>query len=207
MFRRQSLLTALFFGSLFVLPATVAAGEPRTHDGFFLRLSLGGGTAKTSVEDATGEIELDGGAGDVNIAIGGVIAPNLALHGTLWGWSLTDPDASITIAGVGSGSGKLDGDVTLGAVGGGLTYYVMPVNLYLSGSIGFGSIQLDSRQVDAETDTGVVVDLTVGKEWWVGNSWGLGVAGGFSYHSVPDGDIDENWSGTSFALRFSATLN
>jgi hypothetical protein len=205
--RRSSLTFALALAVLASIPSIARAGEPKTHDGFFLRLSAGGGMASTEIESSVASVSIDGTAGDLNIAIGGVITPNLALHGTLWGWALSDPDADITIPGLGSGSGTLDGDVSLGAVGAGATYYFMPANLYVSGSVGMGSLQLDSDQVDGETDSGFVVDLSVGKEWWVGNSWGLGVAGGFSYHSLPDPDIDENWSGTSFAVRFSATMN
>src|SRR5262245_65282887 len=44
------------------------------------------------------------------------------------------------------------------------------------------------------TDYGVVLDLSLGKEWWVGNSWGLGFNGGFNYHSIPDKQIDANWT-------------
>lgn len=49
----------------------------------------------------------------------------------------------------------------------------------------------------------------------MGNSWGLGIAGDVNFHSVP-GDLvvrppgqndDENWSGVSFGLLLSATLN
>lgn len=85
-----------------------------------------------------------------------MIAENLALHGTLFGWSVSDPDVSID---------------------------------------------------ENETDPGFAFDATVGKEWWVGGSWGLGLAGSFGYHSIPDDVVDSNWKGPSFGLRFSATLN
>ena len=190
-----------------LVPAIGHAGAARTHDGFILRLSAGGGAAGTEISDASGRIELSGSAGDVNIAIGGMIQENFAIHATIFGWSISDPEADIFISGVGSGSGSIDGTATMSAVGPGVTYYVMPLNLYLSGSIGFGTLELDSDDVDGETDSGMALDLTVGKEWWVGDSWGLGLAGGFTYHSLPDKDIDESWSGASFALRFSATFN
>ena len=100
------------------------------------------------------------------------------------------------------------GDVDLTAFGAGLTYYFMPANIYVSGSAGFGMLELVSDDIgNAETDNGLTIDLTVGKEWWVGGSWGLGVSGGFGYHSLRDPDIDQNWSGTSIMVRFSATLN
>ena len=179
------------------------AGEPRTHDGFFLRLSGGFGHARTSI-DLVSEFEVRGATGDLNLAVGGMVAPNLALHGTIFGWSAADPDLEWT----GVGSAELNGDVTLSAVGVGLTYYVMPANLYLSGSVGAGTLKADiSGGLEGETDTGVIVDLTVGKEWWTGNSWGLGLAGDVMLHSLPEKGIDESWGGASVGIRFSATLN
>jgi hypothetical protein len=206
MTRRWSLLAVVLLMAVHSL--AWAGGEPRTHDGFLLRLSAGGGTASTKIEDATGKLDLSDAVPDWNFAVGGVVTPNLAIHGTLWGWTMTDPDAELTITGGGTGTGTLNGDVTMSAVGGGVTYYAMPVNLYFSGSVGVARLVVDSPGgFDGNTDLGPAVDVTVGKEWWVANSWGLGLAGGFSYHSLKDPDISENWTGTSFTLRFSATFN
>ncbi len=211
MFRRFGQLAVSVF-TLAILafvasPSTTFAGEPKTHDGFFLRLSTGLGSANTEIDHPLMSADIDGLATDVNIAIGGMVSRNFALHATLWGWSSSDPDADITIPGVGTASGSLDGSVNVGAFGGGATYYFMPVNIYLSGSVGMGTLSVDGGNADGESDSGIVTDLTLGKEWWVGDSWGLGLAGGFSYHSLPDGGIDENWSGMSYTARFSATLN
>jgi hypothetical protein len=171
------------------------AGEPRTHDGLFLRLSGGPGIATTELEG----VKLDGSTADLNLAVGAVVSRNLAIHGTYFGWLTSDPD--IEISGVGSGTAT--GDLDLSAFGAGLTYYFMPANIYVSGSAGAGSLTFDN----AGTDTGFIGEITAGKEWWVGGSWGLGLNGSFGYHTVPDGDVSGSWSGTSFALRFSATLN
>jgi hypothetical protein len=190
---------------LFTLAAgdALAGGEPRTHDGFFLRLSTGLGMAGSSLDASGGSFEVDNQAsGDANFAIGGTVAPNLILHATMWGWILDEPDVTI-----GPGSGKYDGFIAMNAFGGGLTYYVMPANVYFSGSVGFGKITLDGGSIEGDTDNGFAMDMTIGKEWWVGDSWGLGIAGGFSYHSVPDDVVDSNWSGVGYALRFTATLN
>ena len=187
-----------------VLAGAGSAGEPRTHDGFFLRLSAGVGGAKSNVDLEDSSLEVSGASGDVNFAIGGVVSPNFALHASVFGWSLTDPEVEVT----GLGSGELDGDLSLSAVGLGFTYYFMPANLYISPSIGAATLTLDVDGLgDFESETGVALDFTLGKEWWVGNSWGLGVAGSFGYHSIPDEDLDENFTGTSVAVRFTATLN
>lgn len=200
--------TALLFTVALTLAFNLAVstetrgGEPRTHDGFFLRLSGGGGYASTSVNVAGVDVvELSGGAGDLNLAIGGTVSPNLILHGTIYGWSLSDP--TVKLVGIET---NFRGTFTVSVWGGGLTYYFMPANIYISPSIGFATIT-GNDDFDGNYDGGFGLDLTLGKEWWVGNSWGLGVAGAFGYHNVADGDVDESWSGTSFVLRFSATLN
>jgi len=193
-------LAAIVFVSLAI--TDVLAG-PRDHDnGFFLRLSAGGGAAKTEITYQGSTEEFSGGAGDFNFAVGGIVSPNLALHGTLWGWLLSDPEYRVD-----NFTAQTNADVTLTAVGGGITYYFMPSNFYLSGSVGMGTLSLDAGGVSLETDAGAVIDVTLGKEWWVGNRWGLGAALGFGYHSIPDGGVDAKWSGPSFALRFTATYN
>ena len=95
----------------------------------------------------------------------------------------------------------------MGAFGIGVTYYAMPINLYLSPSIGFGSLTLDLPNANGETDTGVVFDFTVGKEWWVSDRWALGVAGGLGLHAIPDKNSSDDWKGSSIAVRFTSTFN
>jgi hypothetical protein len=186
-----------------------AGGQPREHDGFFMRLSLGGGSGSANIEEGGNKAKFNGGAGDMNLAFGGMVSKNLALHGTMWGWGVQDPDADITIVGLGSGSGTFNGFLAMSAIGPGVTYYLEPANVYFSGSIGIGNLS-GSDDLEGSTDTGFALDATVGKEWWVGNNWGLGFAGDFTYLSAKDKDIvgsSESWGVTGFGLRFSATFN
>ena len=186
-----------------VLVAAPAAAGPRDHaDGFFLRLAAGMGGAKSSIDLPDGSMEISGAAADVNIAIGGMVAPNFAVHGTLFGWTAAEPDVDFM-----GESATLDGDVTAAGFGVGATWYFMPANVYVSGSVGIGSLEVDFGNAKGETDNGPLLDLSVGKEWWVGDKWGLGVGAGVQYHRFPDGDVDENWSGATYCLRFTATMN
>lgn len=200
-FRVLACIAVAAIGVLCLTSSSLAGDRDHTN-GFFLRLSAGVGVASTEFDATDIDFKLDGPAGDVNFAIGAIVAPNLALHGTLFGWAITDPDGEFN--GV---EGSLNGDLTMGAIGAGVTYYIMPANVYLSGSVGFGTLSFDEGDIRVESDAGPAVDITVGKEWWVGRNWGLGVAGGVGFHSVPDGDLDENWTGASFTVRFSATMN
>ena len=185
-------------------PGALAGGKPRTHDRFFLRMSAGGGWFGNKLESGGNKLDFTGFAGDGDIAIGGMVSSNLALHGTMFGWAATDPDLD---AGV-SGSGTANGTATLSAFGGGLTYYFMPANAYLSGSLGFGNFGFDPDSGPrTETGDGLAFELTAGKEWWVGNSWGLGVSGAYTFSSMPEKGVSDNWMGNSFGVRFSATFN
>jgi hypothetical protein len=178
------------------------AGDRDHEDGFFLRLSGGGGTGNSELSSGGETLKLSGTTADLNFAIGAIVTPNLALHGTIFGWLISDPTVEMN-----GDSGTATGtDLDLSAYGAGVTYYLMPANVYFSGSLGFGSLST-SGVVSGNTDAGPVLDLTIGKEWWVSNGWALGIAGGFSYHSLPEPGVDDNWSGTSFALRFTATMN
>ncbi len=189
--------------AVFCLANVAQAGDRDHIGGFFMRLSGGVGGAATKLDDENDEYKLSGPSGDFNFAFGAMVAPNLAVHGTILGWGITDPDAEINDV-----ERELDGDLTMGALGVGLTYYVMPANLYLSGSVGVASLTFDPDQFrKVESDEGVAAELAIGKEWWVGRKWALGVAGSLGVHSIPDGNNDDKWSGASVGVRFSATMN
>ena len=130
------LLTVLVFICA-AMPGT-ALGQVHDHEeGFFLRLSAGGGGASTEVTENGVTLKCSGPAGDVNFAIGGIVSPNLALHGTIFGWTITDPEVKVSNL-----SGNLEGELTLSGIGAGLTYYFMPANLYISGTLGVGRLGL-----------------------------------------------------------------
>jgi len=213
MTKTVSFLVAAAWLATLTLPATAAAGGlPRRHDGLFLRASGGFGPVHTQIDDPTIALDFSGRAFDANVALGYMVAPNLAVHGTLFGWTTFNPDAEIALNGVITATEELEGHVQMAALGVGATYYMVPANLYVSGTLGMGRLDFDGEDetgapVEGNTDLGLAFDLTVGQEWWVGDQWGLGVAGGFIYHSLPDSEIDETWTGSAFTVRFTATMN
>lgn len=198
---------ALWIGAL--APAVVSANEPRVHDrGFFLRLSGGIGAASTSTDigpiASRQELKLSGPAGEGDFAIGALVGRNFAIHASVFGWNIVDPEVEVNDI-----SSEAD-DVTVGlsAFGPGITGYFGP-NMYLSAAVGAATLSAEEDRVTVESKTGVAFQAVLGKEWWVGRRWGLGIAGAFGFHSVPqdDEDSDEKLSGSSLALRFSATFN
>jgi hypothetical protein len=93
--------------------------------------------------------------------------------------------------------------------GGGVAYYFMPANVYVSAAIAAIQLRVDYKDEEiAKTDTGVGIDLLVGKEWWVSEGWGVGVALELSGGRVKDnGPGSPTWSAGSLGLLFSATFN
>ena len=72
--------------------------------------------------------------------------------------------------------------------GGGLKYYLMPINIFASASVlasqlrfGNGSPAGDFYGVDYTTQWGTTGSFSVGKEWWLASDLGLGIAAEILY--------------------------
>lgn len=182
-----------------------------THDGFFLRFALGPGfggynstghipvpATNTVLADPQEKSMIVSGS----FSIGGSIGPGLILHGDLWGAGQLGEGREVYLREVG-----------FAAIGGGLTYYWMPENLYLTGSVGlassFARIGPDNyfyrgdRQ--EEIGTGIAGALIFGKEWWVSPNWGVGFALGGYFAYTEGEDISLRQAGLK--MLFSATFN
>jgi hypothetical protein len=87
----------------------------------------------------------------------------------------------------------------------------MPINLYLTAALGAGwlTVNIDGEDESRSTDVGMGFDFDVGKEWWVSDNWGLGLAGRFSLvagtTSNEGTDVETDFAMAAFALLFSAT--
>ena len=192
------------------LPATTAynKGGSHEHDGFYLRMQLGFANARskrTGYSDIP-DLEVSGSGTTFRIDIGGAIKENLILFGVLGGISIQDPDVKKDTF---SGTMK-NTTYSINDVGVGLTYYIMPANIFLGGSFNIAKIKADIGIVEGvyiryESDSVCGLYLNIGKEWWVSDNWGLGV-GGFGYFGEIPGD-DGTIKNTAFGLFFSATYN
>jgi hypothetical protein len=139
---------------------------------------------------------------DFDLRIGGTISRDLILTGDLMGWSLRDPEVS--------GYGSLsDADFVQATVGAGLTYYFMPANIFISGTIGVAKFSLTAGGKAVDSDNGVGVYLKAGKDWWVGADWALGIAASLGWSSVTNSTDfgSEKLSGYSVGVQFNATYH
>lgn len=187
----------------------------RRHDGFFLRLAIGIGGGGLSGNDHAlpgGDVSVRGGGLATDIQIGGALVENLILHADIFQTTLFNPTVLQDGEELGSGDEVGDAagvgqDVRMTGLGIGITYYFMPINLYLSGSVGLGQAVFEGDHGDTEgSDLGFGANLMIGKEWWVGSDWGIGAA----LQLVMVGADDEVLGGVgggALNILFSATYN
>ncbi len=182
-------------------PPAVYAPPPNIHDGLYLRAHLGVGYLQLSTDG----MSLSGPGISFGFALGGAIAPNLIIYGT--GFGSTAPNPQVRIEG--SASGMYKGvNLALVGLGGGLAYYLAN-NVYLAGTVASMQWSLNDANDSytlTESKYGIGFQGLVGKEWWVAEDWGVGVAGEVMAATMSD-DADHTWTGLALAVLLSATYN
>ena len=218
------IIIALIF---FIAPIILSQNLPnpisaRHHDGFFLRYVAGGGTGNYQSEpvgsatDYFNKFKFSGGLPISSaLQIGGTVSENVIVFGEVCSNLLLSPDGEIW---------RENADVTVnqvlfGGVGPGITYYFMPVNIYVSGSLlytvgvhdyeaTYSSIFLQEEVMERRGALGFATHFIVGKEWWVGEEVGIG-ASAYAYLGwLSDPDFkDRSITSNSFGVMFSLTYN
>jgi len=174
-----------------------------------MRYGLGVGYLHASAT-YLGQTETISGAGlGMNAAFGAAVAHNLVLFGQLSVTSVEDPTVK---------SGGVTQSMTATSVGligfaPGVAYYLEPLNLYLSGSLGLSMVSYNDNTSSSSdnnhdlTDWGFAASFIAGKEWWVSSNWGLGAATMLNFGSMKMRDYDTRMTATAISLLFSATFN
>jgi len=180
------------------------------HDpGFFIRLTTGFGYARTLTEVLNDDLmEFSGLSSAARIQIGGAVSENLIIYGEFGAIIQVDPSWELLGQSVENGP---DVKVTVSDFGAGITYYIMPANVYFSLSLLGSGVSLEVGEAEFESDIGFGINVMIGKEWWVGDDWGLGVAG-FGYYSAMDDKekflgYTHSISNISFGILFTVTYN
>jgi hypothetical protein len=170
-----------------------------THEGFFLRLNLGPGFASISRPN----YKWSGLGLGLGVSVGGSLIENLALHADFNTTLVANPRQRAF-----GHKSDFDADIVFESMGLGLTYHFMPVNVFVSGSAGIGVLVFENDDgASKDTSAGLSLSGMIGKEWWVGHDWGLGIAGQIMYLRVKDYVDDRRLDGLTFNLLFSATYN
>jgi hypothetical protein len=186
---------------LFSLASFAQDSAEHRHLGPLVHMDAAVGFFATSADGYT----ISGAAGELDVSVGGALTENLILGGELWLASASNP----TLSGRGVSVATEDATVSAACIGPQLTYYFMPVNLYLSGAIGLSRLYDSVGGNSSSTNVGGAVLLAVGKEWWISHHWGIGIAGRamLSTNSDPDPRVNGSWSTFAGSVSLSATYN
>jgi len=150
-----------------------------THDGFYLRLSLGAGWGQVKSSATDFEATYKGGGWLMDILLGGTISNTVVIGGGFLIHEISNPDVEVNAEALDevSGNGDALGIVTLGPF---VDFYFGPNSGGHVGSmIGVASIGLEAE--DGETSSGWGWSLFGGYDFWVSDNWGLGVNARYMY--------------------------
>lgn len=201
---KRLIIAAVFAVSASFMYCEKVYAEAYVHDGFFLRVAPGFGWNETSSDISSNKVKMSGVSGLFNFAVGGAVTQDLILQLDVSGLSTSDPKVTV--------NGKDQSNVTSAStslVGIGMTYY-FPSNYYITGAVGMAKSSNKSNGTTYKTDSGYGVNVLIGKEWWVSDNWGLGLAGQLLYTNCPDKSIAgvrPDVQSTSFGVLLSATYN
>jgi len=183
--------------------ASVWAGElparadtPRYHDGLFVRVAAGGSYFSDAVESdplplvGTVSGTLKGAAFSGQLVVGGSIKPGFVIGGALFFNHMPSPSATDAESQGPLGTTpitEIDFDPTsLTVIGPFVDYYFNPGSgLHVQGAIGYGLLSLGqgsdrgtgNRRVQDQSGSGFAAVVGGGYEWYVSDSWGLGILG------------------------------
>ena len=122
---------------------------------------------------SSGALKLSGTAWGLDVAVGGAVSQDLIIFGEFTFMNVGSPDVMVDSGSVNSNGATFD---HIG-IGPGIAYYIEPANVYLSGALIFGKLQIQNGDtVTAQTKAGLGANFMVGKEWWASPQWGLGAA-------------------------------
>jgi len=188
------------------------------HDGFYLSMNTGPVFGNVFSNDKSysspNTMDMSGPGAVIDFKIGGAIRENLILHADIISNAVVGPTI-ISTGNINPPKVKAPQTLSVGEemYGVGITYYIMPSNILLSGTLGLGSFSIIDSKNDNNnviTDRGFSMQLKLGKEWWVSKNWGLGV--GLTYGSTnvtnkPDNGSTEEISSNRFGILFNTTFN
>lgn len=192
---------------LVLAPLTAAAQEPQRHTGFFIRPELGFGYFAAGASQNGLDLSITGSGPGLALAIGGAVSENFIIGGQVWDYIASKP--TVTLKGGGLDlSATADADAGLVGYGVFLNWYFMPSNMYLAVTPSLTRLVSTDGTDTATSDWGFGVRGAFGKEWWVSDNWGLGLAASLALSSNKDSGAGAPTIGTfCIGLSFSATYN
>ncbi len=180
------------------------SSSERDHTGFFFNVHLGGGYTHLKSNFMSDSMTVEGTGAAFGLVFGGVIAPNLVLHGEVTGTTATNPEITYN----GTTVATEDVSAVVVGFGPGITYYFMPSNVYIGASVlaSTASINADGETL-GETDTGLGAILRVGKEIVIGENTGINIGAQYQGARLSEKDVNIQWTAHSFNVTVGLTYN
>lgn len=207
-----------------------AAGESRVHDGLYVRLGVGLGYGIDSIESdplpvVGGKVDgtASGLAGATELAAGWSVGRGFVLGGGLYSAVIFSPkatDINITVPIVGQVTGgEIDYDASsLHVLGPFVDYYFnAEEGIHLQGGLGYawfaagdGTTKPGNVRLAGTGGSGFGLMFGFGDEWWISDSFSLGVLGRVTMGFMSGDDANGiTWHHKAYApaLLFVATMN
>jgi hypothetical protein len=195
-------------------PPVVPRRGYRVHDGFYLRMSIGGGylVSKVTYDDSSiPDRTLSGGGGALELMIGGSPARGLAIGGGLWGQNAsepkTDPDSAESYENLDFSMLGVFVDGFPDPTGG----------FHVGGAVGIAGLNgaFEDDDFDPDPDRigeedggtgGIGGSVWVGYDAWIAPEWSLGgmlrLSGAVTSSNAED--LEQRANTRSFAILFTA---
>ena len=184
----------------------VPAADPTAHRhvGFYVHVEAGVGYLRSSASVSGTTVAISSVSIPIAVSLGGAVTENWILAGEAWGSYGPTPKMS-----AGSSPASVsDTDFYLSGFGLAVVHYIMPANVFLSLTPGVTRISIESGGTKEQTELGFGAKLALGKEWWVSDHWGLGLAvhGTFGLNS-DQGSGTPTWTTLAGGVTSSAIWN
>jgi hypothetical protein len=172
----------------------------RLHDGFYLRVALGGGSARmklSSAESGVADATVKGGGVGLDFLIGGSPSDGLVIGGGIFSQSDNSPTVE-----QGGTSVKYNGDGSLALIGPFIDGFFDPEGgFHLGGAIGITGFNLNNKDVDNYDTTaynGGGLLAFGGYDAWIADEWSLG---GYVKFMASSGTRNVDVGGKSYDQR------
>jgi hypothetical protein len=176
------------------------------HQGISVRVSAGLGFGATRHKLSRGSYKVSGLEGILSLDIGASVIDNLIVFGRISGFawnSLYESDAANA------------GGAYLGLLGAGARYYLMPHNVFASGTVGIAATQvLDDLGNSRNAHPGIGFELELGRDFWAGTPLdrrAVGLALRFGYVTCGSASTSPKdskaYNSFAISLLFSAAYN
>jgi hypothetical protein len=151
--------------ALTALSPPTASAEPRTHDGFYLRVGVGPGYALGTLASPAGSGDSTGVNVSTQLAIGWTLRPGLVIGGGTFPMVVPSP----TYDGMDAGGQHVS------ATGAFVDYYLDPrKGLHFQGGLLFALGYLDGGERASHVGAGYGGTLGIGYDFFVTDEWSVG---------------------------------